>query len=145
MRRARRHADALTALAPQEQGVAIKDLSELAGVRCAHGSPLFADQVPDVSDILVERLETSGAIVDAASNTPEFGAVANTFNEVSGAISNRWGTVGSRIVGRFGAGDRHGMRPSAGRVARCRATKIGSEAALNRRAQRRLKKLTPRR
>ena len=39
---------------------------------------------------MVEHLEGNGAVVYAKSNTPEFGAGANTFNEVFGATRNPW-------------------------------------------------------
>ncbi len=48
----------------------------------------YSDHVPARSDILVEHLEANGGIVYAMSNTPEFGAGANTFNEVFGATLN---------------------------------------------------------
>jgi amidase len=54
------------------------------------GSPIFRDNVPDVSDIMVDRLQGNGAVIYAKSNTPEFGAGANTFNEVFGATRNPW-------------------------------------------------------
>jgi amidase len=72
--------------------VAIKDLIEVAGVRTTYGSPIFKDHVPRNSDILVDRLERNGAIVYAKSNTPEFGAGANTFNEVFEPTRNPWNT-----------------------------------------------------
>ena len=72
--------------------IAIKDLTDVAGVRTTYGSPLFADHVPARSDIAVEILENNGAVVLAKSNTPEFGAGANTFNEVFGATLNPWDT-----------------------------------------------------
>jgi amidase len=68
--------------------VAIKDLTEVAGVRTTYGSPIFKDFVPEASDPLVERLESEGGLIYAKSNTPEFGAGANTFNEVFGATRN---------------------------------------------------------
>jgi amidase len=68
--------------------VAIKDLTEVAGVRTTYGSPIYKDFVPENSDPLVERLEAEGGVVYAKSNTPEFGAGANTFNEVFGATRN---------------------------------------------------------
>jgi len=73
--------------------VVIKDLVDVAGVRTTYGSPLFANHVPARSDILVERLEERGALVTAKSNTPEFGAGANTFNEVFGKTLNPWNTA----------------------------------------------------
>ncbi len=70
--------------------VAIKDLANVAGVRTTHGSPIYADHVPEVSDHVVERIEDRGGIVFAKSNTPEFGAGASTFNEVFGRTANPW-------------------------------------------------------
>lgn len=72
--------------------IAIKDLNDVAGVRTTYGSPIFAHHVPERSDIVVETLEKQGAIVLAKSNTPEFGAGANTFNEVFGKTRNPWDT-----------------------------------------------------
>jgi amidase len=72
--------------------VAIKDLMDVAGVRTTYGSPIFADHVPERSNPLVERIERRGGIVIAKSNTPEFGAGGNTFNEVFGKTLNPWNT-----------------------------------------------------
>jgi amidase len=73
--------------------VLIKDLVEVAGVRTTMGSPIFADQVPDFSAFPVERIEAAGGIVLGKTNTPEFGAGANTFNEVFGITRNPWNTA----------------------------------------------------
>ena len=64
--------------------VAIKDLTDVAGVRTTYGSPIFRDHVPARSHPVVERIERKGGIVIAKSNTPEFGAGGSTFNEVFG-------------------------------------------------------------
>jgi amidase len=72
--------------------VPIKDLTDVAGVRCTQGSPIFRDRVAETSDILVTHLEGNGGIVYAMSNTPEFGAGAQTFNEVFGVTRNPWNT-----------------------------------------------------
>jgi len=99
--RARARARDLAANPPTDSGpgylhglpVAIKDLVDVAGVRTTYGSPIFADHVPETSDILVENLEQNGGIVIGKANTPEFGAGANTFNEVFGTTSNPWDTT----------------------------------------------------
>jgi len=94
--RAREHARRLMKLPPQERGllaglpVGIKDLNPVAGVRTTFGSPIFADNVPEVSDILVQTIEANGGIVVGMTNSPEFGAGANTFNEVFGETRNPW-------------------------------------------------------
>lgn len=73
--------------------VSIKDLTDVAGVRTTYGSPIFRDHVPARSHPLVERIERRGGIVVAKSNTPEFGAGGNTFNEVFGRTLNPWNTA----------------------------------------------------
>jgi amidase len=70
--------------------VPIKDLTNVAGVLTTQGSPIFRDSIPAKSDILVEHLEANGGVIYAKSNTPEFGAGANTFNEVFGPTLNPW-------------------------------------------------------
>jgi len=72
--------------------IAIKDLAPVQGVKSTWGSPVYKDFVPTRSDCLVENVEKEGGIVYAKSNTPEFGAGANTFNEVFGATLNPWDT-----------------------------------------------------
>ena len=65
---------------------------DVAGVRSTKGSPIYADRVPGESSYSVEILEGNGAVVIGKSNTPEFGAGANTFNEVFGKTRNPWDT-----------------------------------------------------
>ena len=72
--------------------IVIKDLAPVQGVKSTWGSPVYKDFVPTRSDCLVENVEKEGGIVYAKSNTPEFGAGANTFNEVFGATLNPWDT-----------------------------------------------------
>jgi amidase len=94
--RARDHARHLMRKPAADRGllagipVPIKDLTDVAGVRNTQGSPIFKDNIPARSDVLVERLEDNGAVIYAKSNTPEFGAGANTFNEVFGPTLNPW-------------------------------------------------------
>jgi amidase len=94
--RARSHAKELMKKPSGQRGllaglpVPIKDLTNVAGVLTTQGSPIYKDTVPARSDLLVERLEANGALIYAKSNTPEFGAGANTFNEVFGATRNPW-------------------------------------------------------
>jgi amidase len=132
--------------------VPIKDLTAVEGVRTTQGSTIFATDVPARSDVLVEHLERQGAVVYAKSNTPEFGAGANTFNEVFGRTLNPWNTSRSAAGSSGGAAVAlatgmawlaHGsdmggslrnpasfcgvvgMRPSPGRVARSRSSSLG--------------------
>src|SRR5580765_3495327 len=68
--------------------VAHKDLLETRGIRTTFGSPLFKDYVPAEEDIVVDRMRRAGAIIIGKTNTPEFGAGSQTFNEVFGATRN---------------------------------------------------------
>lgn len=70
--------------------VSIKDLTPTKGIRTTWGSKIFEDHVPDADALVVERLKAAGAIVIGKTNTPEFGAGANTFNAVFGATPNPW-------------------------------------------------------
>ncbi len=155
--RARAHARALMKKPAGDRGLLaglplpIKDLTDVEDVRTTQGSPIYRDRVPTRSDLLVEHLESNGAVVYAKSNTPEFGAGANTFNEVFGATRNPWdlsrsaagssgGAAAALATGTawlahgsdMGGSLRNpasfcgvvGMRPSIGRVAHTPAFKI---------------------
>ncbi len=70
--------------------IAVKDGTDVAGVRCTSGSRIYADRIAPASDVVVQRLESNGAIVIGKSNLPEFAAGGNTFNDVFGATLNPW-------------------------------------------------------
>ena len=133
--------------------IPIKDLTDVAGVRSTQGSPIYKDRIAPASDLLVTHLEANGGVIYAMSNTPEFGAGANTFNEVFGRTLNPWNTSRSAAGSSGGAAVAlatgmawvaHGsdlggslrnpasfcgvvgMRPSPGRVAATPGAKIDS-------------------
>ena len=107
--RARTHAKSLMQKKPAERGllaglpIPIKDLFNVKGTLNTQGSPIFKNDVSVKSDIVVENLEKNGGVVYAKSNTPEFGAGANTFNEVFGATLNPWNTSKSAAGSSGGA------------------------------------------
>jgi len=107
--RARTHAKALMKKPAAERGllaglpIPIKDLTAVEGVLTTQGSPIYKDNIPAKSDIMVEHLENNGGVVYAKSNTPEFGAGANTFNEVFGPTRNPWDTSRSAAGSSGGA------------------------------------------
>lgn len=70
--------------------VAIKDVTPTKGIRTTYGSPRFKDHVPTEDAEAVRRLKAHGAIVLGKTNTPEFAAGANTFNDVFGVTRNPW-------------------------------------------------------
>jgi amidase len=70
--------------------IAVKDGTDVAGVRTTSGSRIHADRVPAGNDIIVDRLEANGAIVMGKTNMPEFAAGGNSFNDIFGATRNPW-------------------------------------------------------
>ena len=70
--------------------VSIKDLTLTAGIRTTFGSKIFEHHVPEEDALCVQRLKAAGAIVMGKTNTPEFGAGANTYNALFGATRNPW-------------------------------------------------------
>lgn len=70
--------------------VGIKDVTETAGLRTTYGSPVYADHIPARDALVVQRLKQAGAIVLGKTNTPEFGAGANTVNAIFGPTRNPW-------------------------------------------------------
>jgi amidase len=84
--------------------IAIKDLEDTAGIRTTYGSRMFADHVPALDSLLVQRLRAAGAIVVGKTNTPEFGVGSHTFNEVFGPTRNPWALERSAGGSSGGAG-----------------------------------------
>ena len=72
--------------------IAHKDITDTAGVLTTMGSPIYKDRVPEKDDLIVERIRNAGAIMVGKTNTPEFGAGSQTFNEVFGVTSNPYDT-----------------------------------------------------
>ncbi len=70
--------------------IAVKDNTDVEGVRCTSGSRVHEQRIAPASDPVVRRLEAHGAIVIGKTNLPEFAAGGNTFNDVFGATRNPW-------------------------------------------------------
>ena len=66
----------------------VKDLSAAAGLPFTQGSPIFRDHVASADERVVADLRAAGAVILGKTNTPEFGAGANTRNAVWGATGN---------------------------------------------------------
>ena len=77
--------------------IAHKDLTPTKGIRTTQGSPVFKDFIPLEDGLIVERLKKAGAITVGKTNTPEFGAGSQTYNEVFGETLNPYDT--SRTCG----------------------------------------------
>lgn len=68
--------------------IGIKDLEDVAGLRTTYGSPLFAEHVPAKDQGIVASVRKAGAVIVGKTNTPEWGAGANTRNAVYGVTGN---------------------------------------------------------
>ena len=68
--------------------IGVKDLQATAGLRTTLGSLLFKDHVPPGDDPMVAQVRAAGGVILGKTNTPEFGAGANTVNRVYGATGN---------------------------------------------------------
>jgi len=68
--------------------LAIKDLEDTVGLRTTYGSLLYENHVPERDHLAVGKARAQGGIVVGKTNTPEFGAGANTRNRVYGATGN---------------------------------------------------------
>ena len=72
--------------------IAHKDLVPTKDLRTTWGSPIFKDFIPDHDGLIVQRLKKAGAITIGKTNTPEFGAGSQTFNQVFGETLNPYDT-----------------------------------------------------
>lgn len=94
--------DALPALHGLPIGV--KDLENVAGLRTTYGSQLYRDHVPTEDQLIVAKTRAAGAIVLGKTNTPEWGAGANTRNAVYGATGNPFDPMKSAAGSSGGSG-----------------------------------------
>ena len=69
---------------------AIKDLTSTAGIRTTLGSRPFARNVPDTDAHAVTLLRAAGTISLGKTNTPEFGQVCYTDNDITGPARSPW-------------------------------------------------------
>lgn len=67
---------------------AIKDLSQVAGLKTTRGSLAYQDNVATIDDTHVARIRSAGAIIIGKTNTPEFGLGSHTYNTLHGRTRN---------------------------------------------------------
>ncbi|WP_158747273.1 amidase [Acidisphaera sp. L21] len=82
----------------------VKDLTAAANLPFTRGSPIFRDHIAPTDERLVADLRSAGAIVLGKTNTPEFGAGANTRNAVWGATGNPFDPTRSAAGSSGGSG-----------------------------------------
>lgn len=101
--------------------MAVKDLIFVKGLPMAAGSHAYADFVPELDDVVVERARRAGALIVGKTNTAELGLAGNGVNPVSGATRNPWRT--ELTTGGSSAGS------AAAVAARMSPLAVGSDAA----------------
>ncbi len=84
--------------------VGIKDLEEAAGLPTTWGSPIFRNHVSTEDDGIVASVRAAGAVIIGKTNTPEWGAGANTRNRVYGATGNPFDPTKSAAGSSGGSG-----------------------------------------
>jgi amidase len=70
--------------------IAIKDLTDVAGLPTTYSSRPLAGNIADADSALVRRVKAAGFIVVGKTNTPEFGSTAVTESDLNGACRNPW-------------------------------------------------------
>lgn len=70
--------------------ISIKDLTHTEGIRTTSGSMALEGFVPTEDAPIVSRLKRAGAVSLGKTNTPEFGWLAITDNDVFGTTNNPW-------------------------------------------------------
>ncbi|WP_043342449.1 amidase [Belnapia moabensis] len=125
--------------------VAVKDNLWVVGMPARWGSRMWAEFVPPLDDIPVERLRAAGAVIVGKTNTPEFALSGRTDSPLHGPARNPWdpnltpggssggsvaaiasGMVPLSLATDAGGSTRlpasytglYGLRPSNGRIAR---------------------------
>jgi aspartyl-tRNA(Asn)/glutamyl-tRNA(Gln) amidotransferase subunit A len=126
--------------------ISVKDNIPVRGLRSTWGSRLYADFVPKVDELPIDRLRSQGAIILGKTNCPEFTLQGYTDNLLFGPTRNPWdpeltpgGSSGGAVaavaaglgpiaIATDGGGSIRrpashtglvGLKPSRGRVPRC--------------------------
>jgi aspartyl-tRNA(Asn)/glutamyl-tRNA(Gln) amidotransferase subunit A len=125
--------------------ISIKDLLDVKGLPTTSGSAVYRGVIADSDSIATERLRSAGAVILGKTNTPEFGLLPSTENELGEDCRNPWDITrtsggssgGSASAAAAGLGPLHagtdgggsiripaafcgifGLKPTYGRVAR---------------------------
>ncbi len=70
--------------------VPVKDLNDVAGVRCTYGSAAYADNVATTDAGVAQRLRDAGALLPGKTNTPEFGLPCYTEPDMAPPARTPW-------------------------------------------------------
>ena len=70
--------------------IAVKDLEMTEGIRTTSGSTVYRDRIPTEDSVVVERIKSAGAVILGKTNTPEFGLLGETRNNLGDDCRNPW-------------------------------------------------------
>ena len=70
--------------------ISVKDCIDVAGTPCTNGSTFFADYVPKIDALVVQRLRQAGAVILGKTNLHEFAYGSTTQNPHYGSTRNPW-------------------------------------------------------
>ncbi len=68
--------------------ISVKDCIDVAGTPCTNGSTFFADYVPEIDALVVQRLRQAGAVILGKTNLHEFAYGSTTQNPHYGSTRN---------------------------------------------------------
>ena len=72
----------------------VKESYQLAGSPTTWGIPALKDNITETTALLIERLQSAGAIIFGKTNVPLHLADWQTFNAIYGTTNNPWNTTG---------------------------------------------------
>ena len=70
--------------------ISVKESLDLKGHRTTWGSPDFRDWIAPMDDLIVQRLESAGAVVFGKSNVPYRLLDFQSYNDIYGTTNNPW-------------------------------------------------------
>jgi amidase len=70
--------------------IVVKDTYATKGVRTTAGAKMLEQYVPEEDAVVVKRLKAAGAVIVGKTNTPEWAADWQAFNDVAGQSNNPW-------------------------------------------------------
>ena len=73
--------------------IALKDIVDVAGVRCTAASRVFADRIPQRDALIVEKLRDAGAVFLGKTNLHEFAYGGSGIIGAFGIARNPWNTA----------------------------------------------------
>jgi len=68
----------------------VKESFNLVGLPTTFGNPIWKDNIPTSNAVLVDRLETAGAVIYGKTNVPFMLADSQSYNDIYGTTNNPW-------------------------------------------------------